>query len=114
MGVEGALRLASGDIALQVGDRWHVLRGLGEVPERLLDGDRQGLHHIHSDSLRIRTRRRSTPEERREHPNLLTNFSPPWDIMRVEEIAHRLVLIGCQGYGRVDLNTLKRCFLRAA
>jgi transposase len=51
--------------AVQVVDRWHVLRNVREVAERLLDRHRQDLRQVHADTPSTRPRRRSTAEEAR-------------------------------------------------
>jgi transposase len=51
--------------ALQVMDRWHVLRNVREVAERLLDRHRQDLRRVQLDAQEVGPRRRSTAEEAR-------------------------------------------------
>jgi transposase len=51
--------------ALQVVDRWHVLRNVREVAERLLDRHRQDLRQVHAGTQEPGPRRRSTAEEAR-------------------------------------------------
>jgi transposase len=51
--------------ALQVVDRWHVLKNVREVAERLLDRHRQDLRQVHVDGEGARPRRRSAAEEAR-------------------------------------------------
>jgi transposase len=52
-------------VALQVVDRWHVLRNVREVAERLLDRHRQDLRQVHASTQPTRSRRRSPAEEAR-------------------------------------------------
>jgi transposase len=51
--------------AVQVVDRWHVLRNVREMAERLLDRHRQDLRRVQLDAQEVRPRRRSTAEETR-------------------------------------------------
>ena len=51
--------------ALQVVDRWHVLKNVREVAERLLDRHRQDLREVKVDTAGTRPRRRSAAEEAR-------------------------------------------------
>jgi transposase len=51
--------------ALQVVDRWHVLRNVRAVAERLLDRHRQDLRQVHAGTQDPGPRRRSTAEEAR-------------------------------------------------
>lgn len=51
--------------ALQVVDRWHVLRNVRDVAERLLDRHRQDLRRVELDARGGGPRRRSTAEEAR-------------------------------------------------
>jgi transposase len=51
--------------ALQVVDRWHVLRNVREVAERLLDRHRQDLRQVYVGTQGSRPRRRSEAEEAR-------------------------------------------------
>jgi transposase len=51
--------------ARQVVDRWHVLRNVWEVAERLLERHRQDLRQVHASAQPARSRRRSPAEEAR-------------------------------------------------
>lgn len=51
---------------------------------------------------------------RRERAELLAALTLPWSTGPVEGQITRLKLVKRQGYGRCDLDTLKRRFLQAA